>query len=500
MKEHDDKILKSILEVKEAIENVSDSAAETKERQVKAEKELRDEIAGVKDQLITANAVIEDLAEDKKAEEKSVFDVVMKGGALKGWGYHDPVTRALYKSHAHWKPGQGWTHDGKAYGVDPDVMLMNDMLYLLGNHLSINSEKNFGEHRDYRRCVQGLETYKLFRYELERSSELRKALNTSTDGEGQDFVPTGFSASLIDDVRLALKVAGLFPTITMPARSGAFENPIRGARQSAYLIGEPTSDSASKIPAVTAPTDKVSFSAKTHGVRMLWSYDIDEDSAIAIMPFARQELVQALADGEETSIVNGDTSTTHQDSDVTAANDVRKSFLGLRYHAGGSSGNAAVDISTLSLDNLRAIRRNMGRFGVNPRELAYITSISSYIQLLTVDEVLTMDKIGNLGTVMQGQLGSIDGIPIVVSEFMREDLNTSGVYDGSTTTDTILLLANTRSFYKAYKPGGVKVETGSDIETQQKIAVASRRLDFKQVITPGASGEETVGLGYSLTS
>ena len=39
-----------------------------------------------------------------------------------------------------------------------------------------------------------------------------------------------------------------------------------------------------------------------------------------------------------------------------------------------------------------------------------------------------------------------------------------------------------------------------DIETQQNIAVASRRVAFTQVMTPVGTGEETIGNGYNLTS
>jgi len=493
-------IAPAVIAMKDAMVSVSDSVGELKEVQARAEKDLSERLTGVEEKQTIQNTAIETLVEQKAHDGKDVFDVILNGKGIRGgWGYSNPLERALYKTHTNWNPRTGWEHDGKAYDIDPQTMLMNDMLYLLGNHMAIASERDASRRKSYQQAVTELDTYKLFRYELERDPELAKALNTATSGEGADFVPTGFSASLIDDVRLALRVAALFPTLNMPARSGSFDNPVRGERQRAYLIGEATTDSASKIPAATTPSSKITFTAIAHGLRMLWSYDIDEDSAISIMPLVRSELIQALVDGEEESIISGDISSTHQDSDVTAANDLRKSFAGLRYNSGGSSGTAAVDISTLSVANLRAIRKAMGKYGVNPANMAWITSISAYIQMLGLTEVLTMDKWGPGFTAKAGQLGVFDGAPVVVSEFIRNDLNTSGVYDGTTTTDTILMLVNTQAFWKAYKPGGVLIETGKDIETQQNVAVASRRLDFKQVNTPG-SGEETVGLGYSLTS
>jgi len=52
--------------------------------------------------------------------------------------------------------------------------------------------------------------------------------------------------------------------------------------------------------------------------------------------------------------------------------------------------------------------------------------------------VRTVDKYGQFATVLNGELGKIDGIPVIVSEKIRENLNASGVYDGTTTTKTLL--------------------------------------------------------------
>jgi hypothetical protein len=142
----------------------------------------------------------------------------------------------------------------------------------------------------------------------------------------------------------------------------------------------------------------------------------------------------------------------------------------------------------------------MGRFGVNSSDCAWICGISGFIQLLGLTEVLTMDKFGPAATIKNGQLANLDGSPIIISEFVRQDLNATGVYDGSTTTKTHIMYVNTRAFYTAEKPSGLMVETDRDIETQQNIAVASRRVAFTQVMTPVGTGEETIGNGYNLTS
>ena len=492
-----EEMLSLVKEMQETLTSVNTSSSELKEMQEKMKTEMEDRYTKQDERITLMTEKLDTVIEESAEERQEVWDLVLNKGTTipKMLGYLDPVEKALYKPETQWTKAKGFVPTGQQYELSKEVMQMNDMLFIMGWHKSITSKENVS----YAEAVKSFDLHKIFTHELGSHSELRKALNTATDGSGADFVPIGFSANLIDDIRLQLKVSALFNTITLPAKSGAFEAPIRGARQRAYLIGEPRTNDPSKIPAGEIPTGSIVFNAKRHGLRLLFTDDMDEDSAVAIMPLVLEELAQAIADGQEDAIVNGDVTATHQDSDVTGADDVRKSFPGLRFLSGGASGTAAIDISTFSIENVRAIRKAMGKYGVNPNDLAWIVSISAMIQMLSIDEVLTMDKIGTKATILNGQLASLDGSPVVVSEFMRQDLNTSGVFDGATETDTSILLAHRRSFVSGIKPSGIQVDTDKDIETLMNVAVISRRLDFQRTLTP-TSAEQNVGLGYSLTS
>ena len=493
-------IIGVIKEMKDVLTDTARSASETKELQGKMVDDLSDHISEFKDFQTVTEAQLSDVKESVDEQtDKSVFDVVMKEGSKvrEQWGYDDSISRALYKPATSWDRNKGWVKK-TSYEVDPILHDLNDALYLTGMHKAIASQSDPSSAMTYSQAVKGLDSYNLFKYELERNADLRKAMSSS-GGSGGEFIPTGLSSSLVDDVRLQLKVAALFPRITMPARMGDWELPVRGSRRDAYLVGENPADSGTKIGVATPPSAKVTFAAKKHGLRMLFSYELDEDSAIAVMPLVREELVQALVDAEETAVVNGDTAGTHMDTSAIGATSPQKSWDGLRKNSGNHNGNACVDISTLSVANLRTIRKNMGRFGVNSSDLAWVCGISGFIQLLGLAEVLTVDKFGPAATIKNGQLANLDGAPIIISEFIKQDLNASGVFDNTTKTKTHILLANTRAFYTAEKPSGLQVETDRDIETQQNIAVATRRVSFAQVMTPG-SGEETVGNGYNLLS
>lgn len=377
---------------------------------------------------------------------------------------------------------------GKSYDGFEDIMDLQDTVYFTGQAIAEKTK------RPYLDVVKGLDTFNLLNAEIRGNRELEKALDTS---DTSSFVPTQFSARLLDDVRLSLRVAALFGRLSLPR--SPFTNPARGTRITAYLVGESTSDSSTKIPTSDPPSRNVTWTAIKFAVRNLFSDELSEDSVVPIMPWIRSELIQGMADAEEDSCINGDNGTTHQHSDVTSATDRRKAFDGLLLHSGGSGGAAAVSLATLNISNLRSIRKKMGRFGVNSAKLAYVMSMNMYIDALSITEVETVDKFGPKATVLTGELAKVDGVGIVVSEFVRNDLNASGVYDGSTTDKTELFLVHTPSFLWG-DVGAAKSETDRDIGTGQTIVVTSRRTDFEQIHSPAASGEETVGLGYNHAS
>jgi len=499
MKMEDKVILNALGELKDKVTERGEMDAELKANLTKVTEDLLKTQRAV-EELKAGQVTIDKKADDPPPNRKKIFEGKelnpFRKAMYAGYGIdttgtvnHMNVRKALYMPRTSWNPKtRSYSRDHSYDGLE-EIMKWNDACYLAALAIAHQRKMNYVD------VIKGLDSFKELNYQIQNNTELTRALDTTDTSE---FVPTQFSANLLDDVRLQLKVAALFQRLSLPR--SPFTNPIRGTRQVAYLVGESTSDTSSKIPTSDPISANVTFTAIKFAVRNLFSDELAEDSIVPILPWVRSELVQAMADAEEDAVINGDsTDSTHMHSDVTSANDRRKAFDGLLYHSARTSGNAAVDISTLSTANLRSIRKKMGRFGVNPNELAWITSVSGYVQMLSITEVLTVDKIGDRASIISGQMGSFDGAPVIVSEFSRSDLNTSGVYDGATVTDTNILLAHTPAFLFG-DVGAAKAEADRDIETQQTIVVTSRRTSFKQIHTPSGTSEETVGIGYSLTA
>lgn len=275
-----------------------------------------------------------------------------------------------------------------------------------------------------KRPVTGLKMWGKF---SRMAGDFKKALDATNASEGGDWVPTDFSSQLLEKVHLQLKVAALFPVIQMP--SNPYELPVEIADIDSFVLSEQTADTGqTKIPVgdTTGIADKTTLTAKWHATRVLTSKILEEDSIVAILPLLRNRMIAALARGREDVILNGDTAGTHEDSDTTSATSRRKAYLGLRAEA--NDNDYKVDISTFTTANLRQLKENMGVYGVDPSKLAWVVGVRGFFKMLSLSEVITIDKIGQSATILKGQMASFDGSPVIVSEQIRQDLNASAVY------------------------------------------------------------------------
>lgn len=322
-----------------------------------------------------------------------------------------------------------------------------------------------------------------------------RALDVDTSAEGTEWVPTGIGSSFHDKVRASGKIAPLFPRIDLPTNPWKF--PIAAADATAYRVAEPTGDTESKPTASTPGTGAATFDAEIFGARTLWSLSLDADSAIAVQPFVTARLVQAFVDGEEKAILDGDTDGTHMDSDAhsAGATDVRWAWDGLRKKAIAQTVVTATSVTTA---NLAAIRKGMGKWGLNPADLAFIVGVSSMHNVLALAEVLTVDKFGPNATIHNGQIGAIMGIPVIASEHVRENLNASGVYDAIITTKTYVLCVNVREWAMGQRsPLDIAVDDSIYRETYQRVGVAFMREDFQHI--GSAATDENTAIAYNVT-
>jgi hypothetical protein len=203
----------------------------------------------------------------------------------------------------------------------------------------------------------------------------------------------------------------------------------------------------------------------------------------------------------ETALLNGDITATHMDSDTTDAADARKIWSGLRKRALANSTYGSYDFAGGAITDakLLALKKLMGKFGINPRELVLVVGPSGYNQLIGMDEVTTVDKFGPMATILNGALAAWRGIPILISQFVREDLNDSGVYDGVTSTKTVAYMTNIRRFmFGRRRPIRARVQMDARPEYDRSQLVSYQRVAF-QGFDQSATERSTV-LGIDILS
>ena len=282
--------------------------------------------------------------------------------------------------------------------------------------------------------------------------------------------------------------------------SQPFELPAVGVtRVRSGIHAEQTADSGqTKFKAITPGTRKVTLTAFTFAGRMLVSKVAEEDAIIALLPWMQSELLDFMAADIEDAIINGDTTGTHFDTGVSDSDDVRKYWNGLRDIAiNGLTGTDLNGSDTkLSVANLRANRKVMGKYGADPTKLAHIVSVRGSIDLLDDEDVVTLDKFGPNASILTGQIGSVDGSPVVVSEYVSDFQNASGVFDNSTTTQTSAITVHRGGFIRGQRRD-MTVQTLHEVyaEADQDALIASMRQAFTPLYP---TSENVVALTYNL--
>jgi hypothetical protein len=196
-------------------------------------------------------------------------------------------------------------------------------------------------------------------------------------------------------------------------------------------------------------------------------------------------------------LINGDNTATHQDTDIAAVeNHPAKAFKGFRKLALAVAGLKS-DISTNGLDeaNLRAIRKLLKKYALNPRLLTWLASPTSTLQMQAIANVSTLDKYGPRATILTGELAALFGIPIVGSEAVREDVDATGVNGASGNTKSTVQLVRLDRFLTGRRREWT-VEVDMDKRTQKNAIIASFRKAFTPIEVPSAA-IPTVAIGYN---
>ncbi len=331
-------------------------------------------------------------------------------------------------------------------------------------------------------------------------TNLKAAMSSATVGAGDELVATGEAAALWMDVNLETLVAPLFSRVDMP--SNPFEIPLQLGQVNWY----PGTENLAATSTALA-TARQTLTAYELVAEVPWSLTLDEDAVIAMAAEVRGSLVRNAVEVIDNVLLNADTTTTNNinaDGATISTAEAGKAqwlvgFDGLMHlPLVDNTGQANNHNAAVSADMYNEVRAKLGKYGVRPSELAFITDVNTYIRSLAVDSFRTLDKLGPNATLLRGQLGAVEGIPVIVSEQMAlADADGKVTDGGSDNTKGRLLLVNRSQWRVGYRRE-LLIETTRDIQKRQNIMVVSMRLAFMERTGSRANATHTA-LQYNIT-
>lgn len=309
------------------------------------------------------------------------------------------------------------------------------------------------------------------------SDELVKAMDSTTGGSGDEFVPTLLASELWDQVYLQSRIAqALGPLVTMPS------NPWKVPLWSTFTWYKGTENTATTA---SNPTTADSTMTTTEILAEVnWSYTLDEDSIIPMLPNLRAELVRSGAEIMDAFFLNADATATsagniNLDDDTP---DSKSYYLsagqdGIRHYWLVDDTGQGHDMGGLTLADSKILvaLASMGKYAIRPDDTFLVTDVQTYFKgLMNLDGVQTLDKYGPNAVLLTGELARYRGIPIIVSESAPLTMS-DGKVDTTGNTLGQLSIVN-RAMWMVGARRRLMIEVDRDIQKRQMLMVASMRV------------------------
>jgi len=334
-------------------------------------------------------------------------------------------------------------------------------------------------------------------------------------GKGAEWILDLGIVDLIDNTAFMRgPVRELFRTESMDAQTIIIPAMTRSLRP--YKYTATTSDDPAAFTSSNLTTAQRTLVAVGMAVMAKLDRDADEDAILQAAPEVRREMLLTLRDGVDDCIINGAANAAALHTGMATfnpggrwgtdglggADDHRFMWSGLIKYAKTNNGaSGAVDLgSDQDYDGFQSIlAKGTGRLGMPGSSTAWIFSRPAFFMALRFPEYKTAEKVINLGT-NEGAGINFAGFPIVVTDFMSNELNAAGVFDGVTETKTGILGLDTSRFVMRERLGNV-IEADLDIAKNQRRIVGR----FRGVFAPDAALDTSdtnvdVVYGFNLTS
>ena len=320
--------------------------------------------------------------------------------------------------------------------------------------------------------------------QIESQKSLVQKVNASSSVQvSSDDFEQRVSTELMRDIELALVVAPLFRSINLTSASQiipiapdtgyathqASGTDLPGTKPNG-LLNEVGGGQPYALNEVVLRTDKLVSKAYL-------ANDTEEDTILPILPIIRDGMIRQHAKSMDQMILTAGV------AGSTFPNMVSKGLL--NYAATGSrtvEGPAAA--GKYAAAHIRAARRNMDKYGINPEDVISLVSTTAYYDLIDDPEFHDVDQISSMATKLTGEVGRMFGVRILVSSEMNATAAENNVG---------LLTVNTRNFIVP-RLRGMTTESEYSVEGQHWVLASTQRLGFSELIA-GAKSVTAIDYG-----
>ena len=319
---------------------------------------------------------------------------------------------------------------------------------------------------------------------------LQKA-GVTFDATSAAGIDVNVSQAFEEEVRLEQKVAPLFREIQVA--SGATVLPIAPDTENANFNNTGLETTANLLEESGASDNNYNVNRVLLQAFRLVSgtfiaNDTDEQVVISVLPIITSALARAHAKAIDSAILLGNSSFVGLVGG--AGTDGSGSFL-----AGDSAlvtdPDASGSSDAVTSGNLLSIRSEMGKYGMNPADVAYIVGLDQYYNLIADAGFSDVSEVGSdLALKRLGVVGAIYGSPVVATDVLAQGTKETGAFTG-----TAALAVNVRN-YVIPRLKGVSIETDYEVAGQRTAIVASQSLGFNELVAGTTNNEPAVRIEY----
>jgi len=280
------------------------------------------------------------------------------------------------------------------------------------------------------------------------------------------------SMNMEAEIRRRLVVAPLLRNISMATNVMKIPvNPEAGF--ASWMANSSFGTTDSPGAAATHQLKEITLSAYKVATREYLNYEEEEDALLVLLPIIRDAMVRRVAKSVDKAFLLGAGS---------GADPVKGLCI-----FDATSAVQTTNTGAMTVAKLRDLRKDLGAWGLDPSELAYVVSTEIYYDLLDDTLFQTMDKVGQVATLLTGQIGSVGNTPVLVSDAFPTKAGGS-----SSATTNIGAVCIAPANFIVGNQRGLRFDTQELVETQRRVLVASLRTGLEQLSTVNGMGVSTL--------